>query len=154
MQAWRFRDQRHNELRELEAKLLEMVYSDVQIEPSLRPVTGEMLSIGANKENGARLDVHARGVWERQRSAFFDVRVCHRNADSYRGMTPQQIYKQHETKKKSQYSSRVMEIKYGIFTPLVFTTTGGMADKCRRYHCRLAELISTKKGEPYAATIS
>ena len=41
----------------------------------------------------------------------------------------------------------------GRLTPLVFTTTGGMADECRRYHWRLAELISTKKGEPYAATI-
>ena len=48
----------------------------------------------------------------------------------------------------------LLEIEHGTFTPLVFTTTGGMADECRRYHCRLAELISTKKGEPYAATIS
>ena len=47
-----------------------------------------------------------------------------------------------------------MEIEHGSFTPLVFTTTGGMADECRKYHCRLAELISTKKGESYAATIS
>ena len=101
---------------------------------ALQPVTGETLN--------------------RQRSAFFDVRVCHPNADSFREMTPQQIYKQHETEKKRQYSSRVMEIEHGTFTPLVFTTTGGMADECRRYHCRLAELISTKKGEPYAATIS
>ena len=146
--------QRHNEIRDLEAELLEMVCSDVQIEPSLQPVTGETLNRGANKENGARLDVHARGLWERQRSAFFDVRVCHPNADSYREMTPQQIYKQHETEKKRQYSSRVMEIEHGTFTPLVITTTGGMADECRRYHCRLEELISTKKGEPYAATIS
>ena len=83
-----------------------------------------------------------------------NVRVCHPNADSYREMTPQQIYKQHETEKKWQYSSWVMEIEHGTFTPLVFTTTGGMADECRRYHCRLAELISTKKGEPYVATIS
>ena len=37
--------------------------------------------------------------------------------------------------------------------PLAFTKTGGMADKCRRYHWPLAELISTKKGEPYPATI-
>ena len=146
--------QRHNEIRDLEAELLEMVCSDVRIEPSLQPVTGETLNRGANKENGARPDVHARGLWERQRSAFFDVRVCHPNADSYREMTPQQIYKQHETEKKRQYSSLVMEIEHGTFTPLVFTTTDGMADECRRYHCRLAELISTKKGEPYAATIS
>lgn len=37
---------------------------------------------------------------------------------------------------------------------IIITTTGGMAEECRRYHCRLAELISTKKGETYAATIS
>ena len=63
-------------------------------------------------------------------------------------MTPKHIYKQHETEKKRQYSSRVMEIEHGTFTPLAFTTTGGMADECRRYHCQLAELITTKKGEP------
>ena len=129
VQAWRFVIQRHNEIRDLEAELLEMVCSDVQIEPSLQPVSGETLNRGANKENGARLDDHARGLWERQRSAFFDVRVCHPNAHFYREMAPQQIYKQHETEKKRQYSSRVIEIEHGTFTPLEFTTTGGMADE-------------------------
>ena len=42
----------------------------------------------------------------------------------------------------------------GTFTPLVFTTTGGMADECLRYHSRLAELLSAKKQESYATTIS
>ena len=37
---------------------------------------------------------------ERQRSALFDVRVCHPNADSYRDLTPKQIYKNHENEKK------------------------------------------------------
>ena len=32
----------------------------------------------------ARLDVHCRDFWERQRAAFFDTRVCHLNADSFR----------------------------------------------------------------------
>ena len=31
----------------------------------------------ANKVPYARLDIHARDFWERQRSAFFDVWVCH-----------------------------------------------------------------------------
>ena len=57
-------------------------------------------------------------------------------------------------KEEAIFITRVMEIEHGTFTQLVFTTTGGMADECRRYHCPLAELISTKKGEPYAATIS
>ena len=38
--------------------------------------------------------------WERQRSAFFDVRVCHPNADSYRDFTPKEIYKKQENEKK------------------------------------------------------
>ena len=85
--------------------------------------------------------------WERQRSAFLDVRVCHPNADSYRDLTPKQIYKKHENDKKRQYAERVMEIEQGTFTPLVFTTTGGMVDECVKYHSRLVELIANKKGE-------
>ena len=47
-----------------------------------------------------------------------------------------------------------MEIKQGMFTPLVFTTTVGMADKCVKYHSRHAELIANKKGESYSSAIS
>ena len=69
-------------------------------------------------------------------------------------MTPKQIYKRHENEKKRQYAERVMEIEQGTFTPLVFTTTGGMADECVSYHSRLAELIANKKGESYSSAIS
>ena len=47
-----------------------------------------------------------------------------------------------------------MEIEQGTFTPLVFTTTGGMADEYVVYHSRLAELIANKKGESYSSAIS
>ena len=47
-----------------------------------------------------------------------------------------------------------MEIEQGTFTPLVFTTTGGMADECVKYHSRLAELIANKKGESYSSANS
>ena len=91
-----------------------------------------------------------------QRGGFIIQRhyVCHPNADSYRDLTPKQIYKKHENEKKRQYAERVMEIEQGTFTPLVFTTTGGMADECVKYHSRLAELIANKKGESYSSAIS
>jgi len=47
-----------------------------------------------------------------------------------------------------------MEIEQGTFTPLVFSTTGGMAEECRRYHSRLAELLAIQKGEDYSTTIA
>ena len=45
-------------------------------------------------------------------------------------------------------------MEQGTFTPLVFTSTGGMADDCKRFHSRLAELLALKKGDDYATTIS
>ena len=135
--------QRHNEIRDL-------VCYDVAIEPTLQPLSGEDLNRGANKAPDARLDVHCRGFWERQRAAFFDIRVCHPNADSYKELSP----KLHEDEKKRKYASRIIEVENGTFTPLVFTTTGGMSQECQRYHSRLVELISSKKREDYATTIA
>ena len=65
-----------------------------------------------------------------------------------------QIYRQHETEKKRQYASQILEVEQPTFTPLVSSTTGGMAEECKRYHSRLAELLATKNGESYATTMS
>ena len=146
--------QRHNELHDLEAEMLKMVCNDVQIEPVLQEIDGEVLTLGTNRAADARIDIHARGFWDRQGSAFFDERVCYPNAESYRGLTPKQIYRQRESEKKRMYASRVLEVEQGSLTPLVFTTTRGMAGECTRYHSGLAELLSTKKGENYGITMS
>ena len=86
---------RHNELRDLEAELLNIVCSDVQVEPVLQDISGEQLNRGSNRAPDARLDIRARGFWESQRSAFFYVRVCHPNADSYKDLELRQVYKIH-----------------------------------------------------------
>ena len=41
--------QRHNEIRDLQAELLDMVCYDVQVEPALQPITGEKLARGLTK---------------------------------------------------------------------------------------------------------
>ena len=82
------------------------------------------------------------------------MRVCHPNDDSYKDLTPEQVYRLHENEKKRMYERRVLEVEQASFTPLVFTTTGGMGRKCLRYHSRLAELISLKKGGDYAKTLT
>ena len=102
----------------------------------------------------ARLDIHAHGFWKPQGSAFFDFRVCHPNAESYRVLKLQQIYCLHEKEKKCQYSSRVPNIEHGTFTPVIFTTTGGLGREFLNYHSRLAQLFAIKKGEDYAKTIT
>ena len=144
----------HNELRDLEADVLSMVCNDVEIELVLQELAGDSLPIGTNRAPDACLDIHARGFWKRQRSAFFDVRVCYHNADSYRDLNLKQLYKQHENDNKRLYTQRVMDVEQGTFTPLVFTTTGGIVEGYMRYHNRLAELVAAKKEEDYATTLS
>ena len=140
-----FVTQRHNELRDLHADLLSTVCS----KPVLQGITEEQLSRGPNRAQNARLDILARGFWDPQNSALFDVRVCNPDAESYRDQEPQQIYRIHKNDKKRLYPSRVLNVEHGSFTPLVFTTTGGMGKDYIRYHSQLAELIARKKGEHY-----
>ena len=109
--AWRIK--RHNEIRDLEAEILEAVCTDVEMEPVLQEVTCmlEVLPRGTNKAPDARLDIRVLCFWARQQSVFFDLRVCHPNADSYMN---------------------------GAHSHPTTRTTGGMSDECQRYHSRLA----------------
>ena len=54
-----------NDIMSSETELLIMVCHDVETEPALQPVTGEELNRGSNQAAEARLDIHARGFWER-----------------------------------------------------------------------------------------
>lgn len=80
--------QRHNELHDLEADVLNIVCHDVQVEPILQEIMGEVLTRGSNLAPDARLDVHALGFWYGQGFAFFDVRVFHPNAVLQRSHHP------------------------------------------------------------------
>ena len=105
----------------------------------------EELNRGANTAPDGLLDVHCGGFWERQRAFFFDILVCHPNADKYKELSPKQIHKLHEVEKKRKYTSRTIEVENGTFMPLVFTTTGVMSQEYQRHYSRFAELISSKK---------
>ena len=66
---------RHDQLRDLTAKLLEEVCANVAIEPQLQQLQGEELGMSANREDCARLDIWATGFWNHAQDAFFYIRV-------------------------------------------------------------------------------
>ena len=86
--------------------------------------------------------------------AFFDVRVFHPFAPSYQAQKLFSLYKQHEQKKRLEYGQRVREVEHGCFTPLVCTTSGGMAPDATVFLKRLASMLSEKRREPYSTTMS
>lgn len=120
-----------NEVRDFTANLMTEVCHNVAIEPHLQPLTGESLH-GASSitQNGARLDVAADGFWgSRFERAFF------------------------ENVKRRAYDQRTREIEHGIFSPLVFSCTGGMGRAASTTYKRLVALIAGKRDEPYSTTL-
>ena len=93
-----------------------MICSDVEIEPALQDIYGEQLGRGSNQVPNVRLDIHACRFWENQQSAFFDRRLCHPTADSYRDLELGTVKKMlrnsdndpcnHENEKKCLYSGQ------------------------------------------------
>jgi hypothetical protein len=70
-----FVHRRHDEIHDLLATVINEVAYDVSTEPALTPLTGEVLPPSANSADDARVDIAARGFWQRCEKAFFDVRV-------------------------------------------------------------------------------
>ena len=76
--------------------------------------------------------------------------MVHPNSPSYAGKKIEKIYEEHEDEKKRAYSQRIIQVEKASFTPLVFTTSGGMASECTRFHKKIAQLISLKTKEEYS----
>ena len=146
---------RHNEIRDITASLMSEVCHAVGTEPCLQPVNGEQFTHRtANREEGARLDIVAQNFWNRDRqSAFFDVRVFNPYAPTYRNSSLSQSYRRNEQEKRRAYDERVREIEHGSFSPLVFSSAGGMGNTATIVYKRLASLLADKRNTSYSNTL-
>ena len=147
---------RHDDIRDLTARLLTEVCPYVAVEPELQPLTGETLSRRtSNYEDGARLDVSAQGFWgDRHDRPFFDVRVFNPLAPSNCRSSLTATYRRHENIKKRSYEQRIREVEHGSFTALVFSASGGMAPAATITFKRLASLIAEKQQQDYNKNIA
>ena len=51
-----------------------------------------------------------------------------------------------ERDKIRMYSERIINVEQGTFTPLVFTSAGGMARQSQIFYKRMTELMAGKRG--------
>ena len=144
---------RHNNIRDLEATMLREVCRDVKVEPALQQI-GNTETTSTVKTDKARADVSAVGVWSPMERTFFDVQIFHPNSASYLDKTVEQLYQEKEQGKKRCYNDRILQVEKGSFSPLIYTTTGGMGPESTKFHRRLAELISNKRGEQYSDVVN
>ena len=135
--------------------MLSEVCKDLEIEPKLTPLTGEVLgSRTANRTNEARLDIRARGVWERGQQAFLDLTIFDPNACLYYNKSLQQCHVMNKQEKKRAYNERVLQIEHGTFTPLFFSIYGTMGRECRTFYSRLSDSLSEKRDLPKSITMN
>ena len=135
-------------LRDLLAQLVDEVAHDVRIEPDLQALSGETLRATANHEDEARLDIAARGFWQRGEMAFFDVRVFNPYAKSHMNQKLETVFKKNETEKKTKYNQRVIDIEHGSFTPVVTSAYGGFGRESGKFISELINKLSTKLDLP------
>ena len=148
--------QRHNDIRDLSAALLQDVCPNVTREPSLQPLNGESLRHKtASTDDEAWLDISAEGFWgHRFKMVYFDVRVfCPLSATSM-SKSLAASYRENELVKKRKYEERVREVEHSGFSPLVFSTSGGCGPIATSFLKRLSLLLAEKHQRPYNSTVN
>ena len=95
-----FQSIRHNELRDLTVSLTE-VCNDVCVEPTLQPITTEVMTRHtASTTEDARLNIAVNGFWGgRYERYFHDVRVFNLYAPFNRNTSIVKCFKKHEQEK-------------------------------------------------------
>ena len=146
----------HNEVRDLTANLMTEVCHD---EPTLQPITGEVLSNATTIcDDGARLDIAANGFWGGER-AFFDVRVFNPYAPSNRQPLPTGPATESTKTKRKEFmnlmNKEFVKLNMVLSLPcMVMSLSGGLGNAASVCYKRLASLISVKCDVPYSSTMA
>ena len=106
----------------------------------------------ANRDVNARLYITANGFWGGQfERSHLNVRIFNPSAPSNQPL--HSAYRRHDKEKRREYQQRVHEVENASFTPLIFTTTGGMGDAATQFYKRLANLLSVKHSLSYGVVM-
>ena len=112
--------------------MLSVAVHGVCIEPHLQPLSGECLRHRTDiREDGARLDIAASGVWGGQfERALFDIQVFKHHAYSNSVHSLHAWYAMHE--------------REATFVPLVFSAAGGQGKTATSFYKQLGLMVSEK----------
>ena len=129
----------HNDLRDSDAKLADIAFGGVTIEPILIPEQDR------NGRPMLQADWLVRGVWEGNRVAFFDNRIVDADAPSYAkaNLSWNATANKAAAAKNRKYKHAAEELR-GSFTPLVCSTDAVLHSEYSAYQKRLASRLAAK----------
>ncbi len=74
-------------------------------------------------------------------------------AQSHRNTSLSQCYKKNELEKKRAYDEHIREVEHESFSPLVFSTSGGMGPIANVVYKRIASMTAQKQDKPNSKII-
>ena len=142
---------RHNELRDITADLLTEICPDVQVEPALQALSGARFSHqSAITDDNARADIAVSSFWSSRQPSFLDVCVFNPFSHTYNKSSIKACHRRNEKDKRRQYGERICNVEHASFTPLVFTTAGGMGPSASTFYKHLSSRLSTRYSKSYS----
>ena len=144
----------HNELQNLTASVMKEVWHNVTIEPPLQSLSGETLSYSTAGADGARLEWLSMNFGETWVRELFSILRWSTLSLAHTGISLSSVHKRVEEEKKRKYDQWVWDIEYGSFSPLIFSTNGGLAPISWHVYKRIAALQSEKSSKPYNSIIN
>ncbi|XP_050708600.1 uncharacterized protein LOC126993508 [Eriocheir sinensis] len=75
-------------------------------------------------------------------------------AHCHRDLTLDAAHRRNEHEKNRAYEERIQNVDQGSFTPVVFTTSGGMGPRAQSFYARLAETLADKKQQPRSSVVA
>ena len=84
------------------------------------------------------------GVLEKD-AAYFDIKVVSPFARSNLNKPHKTLFHEAEQQKDREYKARINQIEQADFTPLVFTTAGGMAPRMQLFLKRISQIMSEQQ---------
>ena len=141
---------RHDEIRVITCSLLKEVCSNVTKEPLLQPLQGEEFNYKTAKvKQEARVDISARGFWNRLQKSFFDIHVFNPLAPCYSRLSLDAAHAKNERDKIRKYSEQITNVEQGTSQPessLVLEEWQGRGEKKGFFtawlRCKLCFVIS------------
>lgn len=138
---------RHHEIRDLFHDLSSLVWPCIAKEPVVRD--GSMSDPPCES---LIADFSARGVWQPQVTALFDVRVIDTDAPSYINKSPINVLKTAEREKKMKYG-RACEDRHASFTPLCISIDGLQGTELNTFVKRMALSLAAKWDRPLSTIL-
>ena len=137
---------RHNEIRDIFAKIIYEVCYDVEVEPTPQLLQDKsFIHKTSNTDDNERLKIKTNGLWALKfRRYFFVVKVFSPPAKSCPKISVE-AYNYHESMKCLKYEQRIFVLEKHNFNPLVFSCREGAGPSATRFIKQLASKIAEKE---------